>query len=75
MAHDWPENIRELENAIERAFTLCDQGVTAIEHLPEELSARYTTRIYHADMARHPGITTEMLAIAGCFGSLVMSVG
>jgi transcriptional regulator with PAS, ATPase and Fis domain len=50
MAHDWPGNIRELENAIERAFILCNQGVIAIEHLPEELSARYTTRICHADM-------------------------
>ena len=50
MAHDWPGNIRELENAIERAFILCNQGVIAIEHLPEELSARYTTRTCHADM-------------------------
>lgn len=50
MAHDWPGNIRELENAIERAFILCQQGSIAIEHLPEELSSRYTTRPGHADM-------------------------
>jgi transcriptional regulator with PAS, ATPase and Fis domain len=40
MAHDWPGNIRELENSIERAFILCNEGYIGIEHLPEELTAR-----------------------------------
>jgi len=39
MAHDWPGNIRELENAVERAFILCREGRIGIEHLPEELTA------------------------------------
>lgn len=39
MAHDWPGNIRELENVVERAFILCDGGQIAIAHLPEELRA------------------------------------
>lgn len=39
MAHDWPGNIRELENAVERAFILCNEGRIGIEHLPEELTA------------------------------------
>jgi PAS domain S-box-containing protein len=38
MAHDWPGNIRELENVIERAFILCSQGDISIEHLPRELT-------------------------------------
>ncbi len=39
LAHDWPGNIRELQNAIERAFILCRQGPIGIPHLPVELSA------------------------------------
>lgn len=37
MAHDWPGNIRQLENAIEYAFILCNSGQIGIQHLPREL--------------------------------------
>jgi PAS domain S-box-containing protein len=40
MAHDWPGNIRELANAIERAFILCGDGAINLGHLPAELTAR-----------------------------------
>jgi len=39
MAHSWPGNVREMENAIERAFIMCPDGPIGIEHLPEELTA------------------------------------
>jgi transcriptional regulator with PAS, ATPase and Fis domain len=40
MAHDYPGNIRELENIIEHAYVLCPDGLIGPRHLPEELVAR-----------------------------------
>ncbi|MFZ5451964.1 MAG: sigma-54 interaction domain-containing protein [Thermodesulfobacteriota bacterium] len=37
MHHNWPGNIRELENAIEHAFILCSSGFIQPQHLPEHL--------------------------------------
>jgi len=37
MRHDWPGNIRELENAIEHAYVLCRGGLVRPEHLPSQL--------------------------------------
>lgn len=34
MAHDFPGNVRELENIIEHAFVLCPSGEIEVEHLP-----------------------------------------
>ena len=40
MAHDYPGNIRELENIIEFAFVLCDGGLVERQHLPPSLRER-----------------------------------
>jgi PAS domain S-box-containing protein len=37
MAHEFPGNVRELENIIERAFALCRCGIIEARHLPPEL--------------------------------------
>ncbi len=37
MEHDYPGNVRELENIIEQAFVLCRGGVIELNHLPPEL--------------------------------------
>jgi PAS domain S-box-containing protein len=37
MAHDYPGNVRELENIIEHAFVLCRGGLIEPQHLPPAL--------------------------------------
>jgi len=37
MEHDFPGNVRELENIIEQAFVLCRGGMIELIHLPPEL--------------------------------------
>ncbi|MFZ5595508.1 MAG: sigma-54 interaction domain-containing protein [Bacillota bacterium] len=40
MRHDFPGNIRELENIIEHAFVLCKEGLILNRHLPAYLNTK-----------------------------------
>ena len=57
MEHDFPGNVRELENVIEHAFVLCRGGLIEAEHLPAHL--RGTTAIQ--GMRLPQGLTLEAM--------------
>jgi len=42
MSYDYPGNIRELANIMERAFIMCKAELIQPHHLPSPLSSRYT---------------------------------
>jgi PAS domain S-box-containing protein len=52
MAHDYPGNIRELENIIEHAFVLCAEGQIELRHLPEDF-------ISHVPAKRKRGVMED----------------
>ncbi|OIP93859.1 MAG: Fis family transcriptional regulator [Syntrophobacteraceae bacterium CG2_30_61_12] len=64
MHHDWPGNIRELENAIEHAFVLCREGLIQHEHLPEQLQQRA------AGSAPGPGLSLAEIERSAVWDSL-----
>ena len=62
MAHDWPGNIRELANAIERALILAGNGPIRPEHLPTQFPSK--GRMQHSAPAHaHSPIGSPHFAI------------
>jgi DNA-binding NtrC family response regulator len=55
MAYDWPGNIRELENLMERLLVLQSEGEIGVEALPPEFS-KATTRSYDSPRIPPSGI-------------------
>jgi len=51
MGHDYPGNVRELENIVEHAFVLCAGGMIEPGHLPAELAGQDPVT------AARPGLT------------------
>ena len=54
MRYDFPGNIRELENAMENAFVLCNGAQIREEHLPQELLNRTRAAIPGVSSAGDP---------------------
>jgi DNA-binding NtrC family response regulator len=40
--YEWPGNIRELRNALERAIIFCDDPAIDIHHLPADIKMSYS---------------------------------
>jgi transcriptional regulator with PAS, ATPase and Fis domain len=48
MEHDFPGNVRELENIIEHSFVLCRGGLIELKHLPPALRSEPVGQMLHA---------------------------
>jgi DNA-binding NtrC family response regulator len=59
-AFDWPGNVRQLINALERAKIMTDDGVISIRHLPREVVTRRSAPTPPAVAATVP--TTDALS-------------
>ncbi len=65
--HDWPGNIRELRNAVERAVILCDGELIQREHLPPDMVGRTPER---ASFKLPFGLTLDLVEKEYILGSL-----
>ena len=52
MTHDFPGNVRELQNIIEYAFILCQGGMIHPEHLPEPFKPKIEGESRHYNLDR-----------------------
>jgi len=57
MRHDFPGNVRELENVIEYGFVLCHENLIDVRHLPEQLQT--------ADLSTVPATAPQRVSPLG----------
>ncbi len=43
--YDWPGNVRQLENVIERAVVLCQGEIITVDHLPERIKSKFKNNV------------------------------
>ncbi|MGM0403581.1 MAG: sigma-54 interaction domain-containing protein [Thermodesulfobacteriota bacterium] len=63
MSHDFPGNIRELENIMEHAFVLCSEGNIGLQHMPGYLSSPQHGLDSGHSMKKDPVKSAEIKAI------------
>jgi len=66
-AYDWPGNIRELKNAVERAVILCDGELITRDHLPPDMAGKGPER--HVFRVAY-GLTLDLVEKEYILGSL-----
>jgi DNA-binding NtrC family response regulator len=87
LSYGWPGNIRELQNAIQHAVLLCDDGEIEPEHLPERIWSRAgrSPRLFNnSGSPKSSGLSAETLeeierkalveAVDRCCGNLSMAM-
>ncbi len=50
LSNDWPGNVRQLENIIERAMVLTDESTLQPDNFPPELSSKAATSNFYSDL-------------------------
>jgi DNA-binding NtrC family response regulator len=61
LAYDWPGNVRQLENAIERAIALTRGGSIQVEDLPEKMLSFEPSNPSHDDVDLEHALTLAQL--------------
>ena len=64
MGHEFPGNVRELENIIEQAFVLCASGMIRMDHLPPELRPGPTLSSGDADSMTLSSMERQLISLA-----------
>lgn len=53
MDYDWPGNVRQLENIIERAVVLCQGEIITSDHLPQRIKEKSYSTVINIEKEKH----------------------